>query len=270
MAQSPQQLLSVKFSLATKKTPSDYRSGGDLPMVSQMASYIGGRESNPETWGEFVAHERMTAHRIIERIGPVTKVRHPLMSGGGNVGYVNSDLISLAGIPIVVLAWEDRSFGDYPAVTVSLDPRYLHQINWPEAQYLYELSIEDPRGAVPFGSNVGSKRLQMVEQSSEPIPNDVHEAFLKAIRLYNDWKFGGPLRLVNFRKLGQISIIGVCELVLSYRNEPLPADLHDVLWNLSDETRLKAELTVDPSYTTGAQCLLKLIDDQTRQASASA
>ncbi len=243
---------------------------GDLPMVSQMASCIGGRESNPETWGEFVAHERMTAHRTIERIGPVTKVRHPLMSGGGNVGYVNSDLISLAGIPIVVLAWEDRSFGDYPAVTVSLDPRYLHQINWPEAQYLYELSIEDPRGAVPFGSNVGSKRLQMVEQSSEPIPNDVHEAFLKAIRLYNDWKFGGPLRLVNFRKLGQISIIGVCELVLSYRNEPLPADLHDVLWNLSDETRLKAELTVDPSYTTGAQCLLKLIDDQTRQASASA
>jgi len=209
----------------------------------------------------------MTAHRTIERIGPVTKVRHPLMSGGGSVGYVNSDLISLAGIPIVVLAWED---GGYPAVTVSLDPRYLHQVNWPEAQYLYELSIKDPRGAVSFGSGVGSKRPQMVEQSSEPIPNDVHEAFLEAIRLYNDWKFGGPLRLVSFRKLGQISIIGVCELVLSYRNEPLPSDLHDALWNLSDETRLKVELTVDPSYATGAQCLLKLIDDHRRPASAAA
>ena len=239
-------------------------------MVSQMASFIGGRESNPETCGEFVASERMTTHHALGRIGPVTKVRHPLMNGGGNVGYVNSDLIFLAGIPIVVLAWEDRPFGDYPAVTVSLDPRYLHQINWPEAQYLYELSIEDPRGAVPFGSNVGSKRPQIFEHSSEPIPNDVHEAFLEAIRLYNDWKFGGTLRLVSFRKLRQISIIGVCELVLSYRNEPLPSGLHNVLWNLSDESRLKVELTVDPSYANGAQCLLKLIDDQTRQALAAA
>ncbi len=239
-------------------------------MVSQMASY--GQEPSPETCGEFVAHERMTSHRGIDGIGPVTKVRYPLMSGGGNVGYVNSGLIFLAGIPIIVLAWEERPFGDYPAVTVSLDPRYLHRINWPEAEYLYELSIEDPRSAAPFGSNVGSKRPQMVEQSSEPMPNDVQDAFLAAIRLYNDWKFGGSLRLVSFRKLRQISISGVCELVLSYRNEPLPANVHNVLWNIIDETRtnLKVELTVDPSYATGAQCLLKLIDDQTRQASAAA
>jgi hypothetical protein len=77
--------------------------------------------------------------------------------------YVNSDLIFLARVPTVVLVWEQGPHGDCPAVTVTLDPAYLHKINWPEAEYLYELSVEDRRAE--FGSYMGSKTPQMTEQS---------------------------------------------------------------------------------------------------------
>ena len=117
-----------------------------------MTIDIEGEVAKPDTRGEIVAHGQVTCLRDVQGIGRITKVRHRLMSGGKNLGYVNSDLIFLAGIPIVVLVWEERPFGDYPAVTVSLDARYLHQLNWPEAQYLYEHSIEDPQGA-PSKSN---------------------------------------------------------------------------------------------------------------------
>jgi hypothetical protein len=149
--------------------------------------------------------------------------------------------------------------------------RYLHQINWPDAEYIYEQAIEDPRG-VALASSVEAGQPQMVEQLSEPMPNDVRGAFSAAIRLYGEWKFGDAEPLVGFRKLRQISISGVCELVLGYRNEQLPANLRNVLGQLIDGTRmnLKVELDEDPSYTTGAQCLLKMIDDYRRQISAAA
>jgi hypothetical protein len=111
--------------------------------------------------------------------------------------YVNSDLIFLARVPTVVLVWEQDPHGDCPAVTVTLDPAYLHKINWPEAEYLYELSVEDRRGE--FGSDMGSKTPQMTEQSPEPKPNDV--------------------RQVSFKRKRQLSLSGVSELALGGRNE---------------------------------------------------
>jgi|ERR1700730_1164375 hypothetical protein len=87
---------------------------------------------------------RMTTGRTVGGIGAVTKVRVRMMHAGGEVMF-NSDLIFLAGIPIVVLVWEQRPHGDYPAVTVTLDPKYLHKTNWPDAEYLYDVWIEDPR-----------------------------------------------------------------------------------------------------------------------------
>ncbi len=93
--------------------------------------------------------------------------------------------------------------------------------------------------------------------------------FFEAICLYSDWKFGGSEPLVSFRKLRQMSISGVCELVLGYRNEPLTAQLHNMLRNLIDpQMNIKVELDEDPSYATGA--LLEMIDDYRRQISAAA
>jgi hypothetical protein len=44
--------------------------------------------------------------------------------------------------------------------------------------------------------------------------------------------------------------------------------VHDELWRLIDNMKLKAELAIDPSYATGARCLDGLIQDR-RMASDS-
>jgi hypothetical protein len=201
----------------------------------------------------------MNIDRVFGGTRLATKVRIRMPRAGGEVMF-NSDLIFLAGAPIVVLLWEQRPFGNYPAVTVTLDSKYLHKTDLPDAEYLYEFPIEDPRSGAAFGSNIGSERLQMTEQSSELMPDDVRQAFLDAIPLYADWKYGRPQHPVSFRRLQKISLSGVCDLVLSYRNEPLPADVHHELLNLVDDIRInpKAGLT----YAAGAQYLLRLIDDQ--------
>ena len=103
----------------------------------------------------------------------------------------------------------------------------------------------------------------MAEQSSESMPEDVQVAFREAIRLYADWKLGGAERAMSFRGLGRLSLSGMCDLVQSYKNEPLPENIHDELWNLMvGRLNLKEELAEDPTYATGARCLEKLIQDQ--------
>jgi hypothetical protein len=59
----------------------------------------------------------------------------------------------------------------------------------------------------------------------------------------------------------------VCDLVLSYRNEPLPADVHHELLNLIDEIRINPKLRL--TYAAGAQYLLRLIDNQTQKQAAA-
>ena len=61
-----------------------------------------------------------------------------------------------------------------------------------------------------------------------------------------------------------ISLSGVCDLVLAYKNERLPVSVHDELWRLIDDLHmsLKAELAIDPSYPIGAHCLETLIQDR--------
>jgi hypothetical protein len=208
----------------------------------------------------------MTIDRVFGATRLGTKVRIRMPHAGGEVMF-NSDLIFLAGAPIVVLVWEQRPFGNYPAVTVPLDSAYLHKVNLPDAEYLYELPIQDPRSGATFDSDIASERPQMIEQSSESMPEDVRQAFRDAIHLYADWKLGGPQRLVNFRRLQQISLCGVCDLVLSYRNEPLPADVHHELLNLIDDIRIKAKAEL--TYAAGAQYLLRSIDDQKQKQAAA-
>jgi hypothetical protein len=84
-------------------------------------------------------------------IGPVTTVRHIFIRAGKNAGNFVSDLIYVRGVPTIVLEWLERPDGMMlPLVTVSLDPRYLHKIDSPEAdfleaEYLYEKEVVDPR-----------------------------------------------------------------------------------------------------------------------------
>jgi hypothetical protein len=103
----------------------------------------------------------------------------------------------------------------------------------------------------------------MAEQPSETIPDDVRQSFCDAVRLFDRWRFDTPAPALTFRTLA-VSLSGVCDLVLAYRNEPLPLNIHHELLALIDDLHLslKAELTIDPSYATGARCLGILIEDR--------
>jgi hypothetical protein len=104
----------------------------------------------------------------------------------------------------------------------------------------------------------------MVEQPSETMPEDVRQAFCDTVRLFDRWRFDTPAPTLPFRNWGVISLSGLCDLVLAYKNEPLPLDLHHELLALLNNLHmgLKAELTIDPSYANGARCLDTLIQDR--------
>ena len=109
----------------------------------------------------------------------------------------------------------------------------------------------------------------MVEQLTETMPEDVREAFADAVRLFNHWRAepdDAPAPTIGFRSL-KVSLSGICDLVAAYKNEALPLAVHDKLWTLIDVMKLKAELAMDPSYSTGARCLDALI--QSRRAASN-
>ena len=104
----------------------------------------------------------------------------------------------------------------------------------------------------------------MVEQLSDTMPEDVRQAFSDAVRLYSHWRFEPPnlpSPTLGFRTL-KVSLSGICDLVAAYKNEPLPLAVHDELWTLIEQMKLKAELAIDPSYATGARVLDALIQDR--------
>ena len=68
----------------------------------------------------------------------------------------------------------------------------------------------------------------------------------------------------------EVSLSGICDLVTAYKSEPMPLSVHDELWGLIEDMKLKAELAFDPSYTTGARCLDVLIQDRRSLPTASA
>ena len=104
----------------------------------------------------------------------------------------------------------------------------------------------------------------MVEQLSETMPEDVRQAFADAVRLYSHWKFEAPNLsppTLSYRTL-KVSLSGICDLVAAFKSEPLPLAVHNELWTLIEEMKLKAELAIDPSYATGARVLDALIQER--------
>jgi hypothetical protein len=105
------------------------------------------------------------------------------------------------------------------------------------------------------------RSIVVIEQLSEPMPEDVRQAFSDAVRLYGHWRFEAPnlpAPTLVFRSL-KVSLSGICDLVTAYKNEPLPAFVNVELWKHVEDMKLKAELAVDPSYSTGARVLDALI-----------
>jgi hypothetical protein len=99
---------------------------------------------------------------------------------------------------------------------------------------------------------------------------DVMEAFHDAVLRYEDWG-GEPEPEVSLnRKLVPIS--GVCHLVATMNiKDPLPSVFSQRIdWFMHTQHQtLKEEFGRDPSYATGARCLLKLIDEQLQRLAAA-
>jgi hypothetical protein len=101
----------------------------------------------------------------------------------------------------------------------------------------------------------------MNERPPEPIPHYLRDAFYGAVQLFPNWTSAdhGPLVSVEGRRytIGQ-----VCNLAISFRDDPLPDNLLGKLMyflNAGDRDLLE-DLAKDNSYSGGARCLLKLID----------
>nr|WP_198983044.1 hypothetical protein [Herbaspirillum sp. ASV7] len=77
----------------------------------------------------------------------VTKVQHLLRTKTSGAMIMQSDMIFVDGQPAVVLEWLDFSEkATIPAISVPLDPRYLHPMQgWGEVTHLYEMEVVDPR-----------------------------------------------------------------------------------------------------------------------------
>src|SRR5262245_27085493 len=88
----------------------------------------------------------------------------------------------------------------------------------------------------------------MVEQSIETMPEDVRQSFANAIRLYSRWRFASPgvsAPTLGFRTI-KVSLSGVCDLVPAYKNELLPVAIHDELWTLIEDMKLKDRACYGP------------------------
>jgi hypothetical protein len=188
-----------------------------------------------------------------------TTVRLRILYGGGEV-MCNCDLALSNGHPKAMLEGDPRCFGHHFAVALPLDPQYLHKKDWPDAEYFYELPVIDPRSDPAFASFIG---YEPIMERTERIPDDLRRAFCDAIHVYADWKLGGSERPISFRRIQKISISGVCELLLSYRTEPLPDNIQNQLLSVVDVISISSNVRL--TFATAAQYLLKLIFDQRKQ-----
>jgi hypothetical protein len=97
------------------------------------------------------------------------------------------------------------------------------------------------------------------------IPTDLSAAFRSAVWLYSRWMPSLPEPQV---RLGSKShdMSSVCGLVEGFR-DPLPEDVFDKLMIYMRDIRytlLRQKIVANQSYTSGARCFLRLIEDRKR------
>ena len=73
------------------------------------------------------------------------KVHHLLQRDGKSYGHFQTDMVIVSGTPTLILEWMTTEDGEIPAVTVELDPKYLHPFPGEGFDYMYEHPVEDPR-----------------------------------------------------------------------------------------------------------------------------
>jgi hypothetical protein len=85
---------------------------------------------------------RQPVHPVQPPAGTQTRVRH-LAGSGQEFRHSNSDLTMIDDVPAIV--FEQDANRQNATVTVPLDPRFLHKIDWEDAQFVYERPVEYPQ-----------------------------------------------------------------------------------------------------------------------------
>jgi hypothetical protein len=98
------------------------------------------------------------------------------------------------------------------------------------------------------------------EPSTEPIPNDLRDAFWGAIGAYSNWRVGQSEPEISYQQR-PVLISLVCDLVEQYEDQ-LPAKFWDLLTSLAPRSE---EPPAGHSFASGARFLQKQIGDKRRR-----
>ena len=108
-----------------------------------------------------------------------------------------------------------------------------------------------------------NKRGSMVAMD-KPISPQLADAFFAAVRGYVRWGYMGPEPGITNEENEVIPISTVCRRVDTFTDR-LPDEVCNALCFLTTQKHLKEKLDAERTYATGAQLLLKLIEDRKAQ-----
>jgi len=101
----------------------------------------------------------------------------------------------------------------------------------------------------------------MIEQTSDPIPQDLCDAFSSAVREYAEWTQLIAEPLVSF-ELRQCAISEICERVMMWpktKKRGLPDSDFNVLYDSARAREFKEKIGRFSNYYVCANCLLELM-----------
>ena len=106
-----------------------------------------------------------------------------------------------------------------------------------------------------LGSSAGSRM-------NDPISQDLREAFQRAVELFHGWRGAVPEPQVSLNR-SPVEMSGVCGLVASFPDK-LPEGIVSLLlsYMYAQHDTLRNDLERNPTYATGARCLLALIAEK--------
>ena len=98
----------------------------------------------------------------------------------------------------------------------------------------------------------------------KPISPQLADAFFAAVRGYVRWGYMGPEPGITNEENELVPISTVCRRVDTFTDR-LPDEVCNALCFLATQKHLKEKLDAERTYATGAQLLLKLIEDRKAQ-----
>jgi hypothetical protein len=141
---APLRVLCAALPLPADLKPTDRWLAG-LPEPTALRAWLAGHRDKLrwlEAQGVYLPRPNDQAQLAQPAAGRVAHVRY-IMAHGRDLWHANSDLIFADGAPTIVI--KNPWSADQAEANAPLDRRFLHAIDWDDAEYVYDCPIEDPR-----------------------------------------------------------------------------------------------------------------------------